>query len=458
MSLALACLLLAIPADDAASAQSASFGEFREIARLPFHPTERVVCGDADHDSKPELLARDTGRVRSLYFLEFGPGMTYETTRVDMFNAIAYFLSDLDRDGRTDLVARSADTGWLCVLESADSTSLPRQRVWAAPLGPLSPHAIATDLDIDSAREITRRGGIVYECSGDNRYTPSAVLPDTGRTTGGRGFGSTPDLDRDRLPEVFWVDVGPHVAVYEAVADDSFVLRSVCRIPTPGGSIWCGSVCGAPDIDRNGRTEAIVFALDPSFGGVLAVYESPRDDSFEVVWSTSFPAGNVSDAQRVSVGDVDGDNVPEILVTTGADVLLCRCIGIHQYELFWQCYTGDEVAGLYDLNCDGRAEVICATSGNTTTIYAWMPAGVEERTRAKLQLVAVEPSVVRRSEVVRVAGLPQPAECEVVDASGRVVARLASRVWRPTSSVAGAYFVRIRLGNQTVVRKVLVVE
>jgi hypothetical protein len=65
---------------------------------------------------------------------------------------------------------------------------------------------------------------------------------------------------------------------------------------------------------------------------------------------------------------------------------------------------------------------------------------------------------VRGSEVVHVAGLPPSAACEVVDASGRVVATLASGVWHPASVVAGTYFIRIRVGNQATVRKVLVVE
>ena len=63
---------------------------------------------------------------------------------------------------------------------------------------------------------------------------------------------------------------------------------------------------------------------------------------------------------------------------------------------------------------------------------------------------------------MRVAGLTQSAEVEVVAAAGRVVSssslRASSFVLSTTDLRAGTYFIRIRVGDQAVVRKVLVVN
>jgi len=161
----------------------------------------------------------------------------------------------------------------------------------------------------------------------------------------------------------------------------------------------------------------------------------------------------------LAIGDVDGDSVPEIAVSDGIHARLFRCTGPDQYEQFryldYYPYSG---FGLCDMNLDGRAELILDAGGYGTDIREWLPVGVEERTAAALRQVEIQPSVTRSRGVVQVSGLPPSAEAEVVDASGRVVDRPASGVWRPARSMAGTFFIRVRLGNQPIVRKVLVVE
>ncbi len=451
-------MLLPASLNPLAPAAADSF-DFRLIASVPYPAYRRVVCGDADHDGRQELLAQSQGAERTLSILEFGPGMEYEVTPLAVHRATAWFMSDLDRDGRTDLGLGFGTTNdTVYIYESQDSASLPLRPVSQVSAPANTGGAIVTDVDSDSAREVCLKsftlGGLcIFECEGDNRYVFKTVTRDTGIHGGTYGFGCTQDVDRDGLPELWWVDGDPYVGIYEAVADDSLILKRTFRLPL--NSTWDGAVCGAPDIDRNGRTEAIVLAVDPDNGSLLAIFESPADDSFEIVWSTWLP--RATNWPTVGVGDVTGDGTPEIAVAMNY-ITLFRCTGPHQYEQFWEQRTGGAAVGLYDLNNDGRAEVICSTNRDSTDIYEYLPVGVEERARAALERVTVSPSVARRSEVVRVAGLPASAECEVVDASGRIVASLVSGIWRPASCVAGAYFVRIRVGGQAVVRKVLVVE
>ena len=118
---------------------------------------------------------------------------------------------------------------------------------------------------------------------------------------------------------------------------------------------------------------------------------------------------------------------------------------------------------MYDINSDGRDELIQDYwYGHRTLIWEWLPVGVEERTTEKLRQVEIRPSVVRSRDAVQVSGLPPSTEVEVVDASGRVVASgssgASSLVLGTLDLKVGAYFIRIRLGNQSTVRKVLIVE
>jgi hypothetical protein len=310
-----------------------------------------------------------------------------------------------------------------------------------------------TDLDLDSAREVVwvdEDHGRVgrFECVADNEYERRSPLPM------GAGlpicFTWVPDIDRDSVPECAAGGDQGVITVYEPVADDSFLVRARGSM-TPLFQ-YPMVMAPAPDLDRDGRTELVVVGTAST-----CIFEAPADDSLELVWS--YPYWGASYGHSVAVGDVDGDSEPEFMACNGDSLWLFRCTGNDEYEQFWALGGGVSVATLYDINSDGRDELLHGIRfSRITVIREWLPVGVEERVAEALRRVTVAPSVARRSDVVRVDGLPQSADCEVVDTSGRIVASLASGVWRPTSNGAGAYFVRIRLGGQTVDRKVLVVD
>ena len=98
-----------------------------------------------------------------------------------------------------------------------------------------------------------------------------------------------------------------------------------------------------------------------------------------------------------------------------------------------------------------------AAAALRTFYVACNPTGAEESETGRTEAEYSFPSLVsarRLTELRFLSGL----DIEVVDASGRIVSTLAYGVWRPASGVAGAFFLRIRSGNQSTVRKVLVVD
>jgi hypothetical protein len=460
---ALSCLLLPAPL---ASAPPDSF-EFREVARVPLAAVERVTCGDADHDGFPELYAVSPPPLSSAYAVEFYPDMRYETTAVGLDSAWCWFVSDLDRDGNAEVLLSSRQSPEPCfsLLEGADSLSLPSRRIWQRP-GTLVMHAVPpADLDADSRQELILGNSwpsdiYVYECDGDDSLAFRGTMPDTLRPDSYVGFGVCRDLDRDGRPELATAPRGepPSLVFFEAAAAgvDSYRVSRVLPLPLTGYAD-IGAVEGAADMDGDGRTEAIVMAGD-QFDGLVAVYESPADDSFELVWHALDPDGNRGFAY-VSVGDVDGDSVPEFSACDGDKLWVFRCAGDDSFEVLWQLAADCHRAGLYDLDRDGRAEVIVCVPGYNTVIYKFVAIGVEEPRPPFANRQPPSATVCRGILNLQSTIEDRQSKMLLVDVSGRKVMQLRPGPNDVRRLPPGLYFLRMansegRMANT----KVLIVE
>lgn len=439
--------------------------EMRQIAQIPYWPWGEYVCGDADHDGYPEYYCLgDSGGGESWvgYAVEYAGGN--EFTPILLGGEQLHFseMGDADQDGLTELLYGydSFTAGRVfAVAESRDTHSLPDTIVWAETIPGMSysPNAVIADFDRDGAQEIVFNALDdqanyhlrMYECTGDNRYELKTKF----------GSGGSPnracDIDRNG-----WLELavcrgdGCGVYVYEAVSDDSFRLKAT--VPLPPDSPPGRAVASAQDMDRDGRPELI--ALGKNLGTLVsvAVIESPRYDAYEVVWSTQV-SGSILPPSSITVGDIDGDSVPEFAVTDGINVRLFRCTGNDQYEECWRTCNHEEEVKLYDINSDGKCELLYRY-GETTIICEYIVVGVAERELRKLQAVQVQPSVATTGQAVRLSGLESRFGVQVLDASGRIVLRPRSGTINPRSLAPGAYFVRITSGNQSAVSKLLIVE
>ncbi|MEO0085108.1 MAG: T9SS type A sorting domain-containing protein [candidate division WOR-3 bacterium] len=475
----------------ASRSQPVAYFEMQVINRLSFYPYGRVVCGDADRDGMVDVYAKGFTSAGGpdwtvIVALEFAGDSLADSTLIGLLDPMIHAIGDLDGDGLTDLLADDAeDCMVLHVLESADSTSLPLTTVWfdSFPDQGFDLHAICSDFDMDSHVEILAIYTVedvirVYENTGDNAYVPRTTL-DPGGNGSPRDLAPTSDLDGDGKPELVVGTSSNRVMLYEAVADDSFGLLDTFAFAV---GTQFDAVAAAPDMDRDGRSEAIAFGARQGNVGTLVIFESPADDSFEVVWRLTLTAGYYAEKQ-LAVGDVDGDGVPEFALTTGANVLLFRCTGNDQYEQTWQGYSNRKEVGLYDINRDGKDELICR-EGNEMVIYEYVSSGLAEQTRRRLEQVIVRPTVAGRGRVVRILGtaedesslLPSPCHgeggrrpgeddgvrVEVVDAAGRYAEGCDMRivaggaVWNTRGVVPGAYFVRVSSGGQSITHKVLI--
>jgi hypothetical protein len=150
--------------------------------------------------------------------------------------------------------------------------------------------------------------------------------------------------------------------------------------------------------------------------------------------------------------------VPEFALTDGRHVRLYRCTGNDQYEEVWQAPCTYKPVALYDIDWDGRCELIYGKDWSMV-IREYSPGGIAEHEAEKLRAVVVSPSVLRPGARLHLSGLLPGAQVELLDISGRVCSSSDLSFVLGTSPLRpGAYFIRISAGRASTTRKLLVVE
>jgi hypothetical protein len=408
-----------------------------EAARLPFFADWRQVCGDADHDGRTELYLLRLGvsdRLDTAYALEHTGGFQFDSIPLGFITSYFSDLGDPDSDGRADLLA-SHGSPYLDVYEARSPDLLPDTIVYDTTL-PTAPvlYPTITDLDADSLKEITlcwdfRRCILVLENAGDNRYVLSGSLYN--RMTSPINVAQTYDLDRDGYPELITGCVNKGiVTLFEAAGDDSFRVVAACTLHSSTGQF--DAVGAAHDMDRDGRPEALVFGANQDEVGIVAIFESHSPDSFEVTWLDTIH-GDYAGTNCLSTGDIDGDSVDEFAVSTNTEVTVYKCTGQDQYEQVWTTTCDRTPVKLYDIDGDGKCELITGITRECTIIYTYGDSAAIAETPEPERAEPLQPTFLTRAQLQ--AEMQRDPSLSLFDASGR-------EVLRPNTIPPGIYFVR----------------
>ncbi|MCD6382377.1 MAG: VCBS repeat-containing protein, partial [Candidatus Hydrothermae bacterium] len=303
-----------------------------------------VIRGaDADHDGRNELIFRSES-LRKPVIYELTEG---EFQLVAMVDSISTFweVGDLDGDGLTDVVGQrplgSGNESDMLIIESREYYGYPDTVVWEGYLwgsecgaSPLWVH----DFDGDGKVEIMNsamRYIYVWENEGDNDYefVYGDTLGDTIVCLTGGAYG---DFDGDGRVEMAFSDIYGHVIVMESVGDNDYEV------------VWSGELSdyigqdvsnvydnfSVGDMDGDGKMEFVLHGVYPEGGfwrDDIFVFEAVGDNEYEVVWYDSlrpnytwpdYGYGRMSD-----VGDVDGDGVPEVVLSTTSDIYVLKAVG-----------------------------------------------------------------------------------------------------------------------------------
>lgn len=257
-------------------------------------------------------------------------------------------LADMDGDGRIDLLtgagprvllARGAGA-WLDV--SPPSTSTPSDAIAAG------------DFDGDGHRDFVDAARNVYFGDSQFHWTMQTLQPPTNHPIIGLATG---DFDGDGRDDIVECDAGGWMRCWQARPGRTFASRSY-GLPAWGTA---STYLYVTDLDGDG------FADIAASGGVWR-------GNGAGTWSelTNLLLG----ASLLRVADLDGDDIPELIVRTQNSIEAIRRTGLGTHvrsgpivPLSWGATLGD--AAVIDFDRDGLRDLVIATDG----IHLWRNPG-----------------------------------------------------------------------------------
>lgn len=419
----------------AASAQAVQIARIARLEQL----YDNFPCGDANHNSLPEIYG-NSSTSDSVVAYEWQRGDSFRRTSLKLVPGGVWDFGDGDGDGLMEVIGQLWG-GTAAIWESPAPDSLPTDSVFAVrPVqggsGYLYPRFI--DLDQDGLQELAmvaeNHGIWLYENTGNNAYALAAVLSDSPpEHIGHYGIFDVGDLDGDSLMDLVTGDGRNWVTVFEATGNDNeYVMAARCTIST----FVNYSVAVAHDMDGNGWPEFVLLGKDqpvedtsdqkhPSdVPGKVMVFEATGREKYEEVWEEPVEVAWMG-CPYISAGDIDGDCVDEFAVGTGGSCLLYKCDGPGSYSQIWANHNCNAFVRLYDVNCDGRAEIIfdegdsCSVYEDTTGLV-----GIAEFTRSPLRpSVTIQSSIARLGAAALFSDIPPDAIVEIHGIDGRLVRR-----------------------------------
>jgi len=364
----------------------------RRVAQIPSGPYHeghgRVVCGDFNHDSLPDMYFFYNDNACHQVWESYGWSrfrLVFEDTAcqhpsVRVRTAMPFAAGDIDGDGLTDIVCISIEKSpvpdtFYCIvmtLESPDSFSYPCSLSWyyrysdngAIPI----PTYYPPDLDKDGHEEIfcaaPPLGWCIWENAGDNQN--ELVWRDTTHAGYRLAFG---DFDVDGKMDFASASLGSFgtMSVWECAGDDQYEVVYQDTVWQPNGA----DLFTTSDIDGDGKPEFYVAYQNVPRGKIyLYMWEADQVGTdiyhrtlVDSVWFGGDVWGRISEC-----GDIDADGVDECIWTTPNVIKVYKAVGDDQLREVWQ-WNNDHgglrslVSTVYDVNGDGYNELITAGNG-----------------------------------------------------------------------------------------------
>jgi len=443
-----------------------------QVAQFSMRLATNFPCGDANRNGCEVYGTTEYPNESLIVYEHQGHNQFQRVNTGALVGGGPWEYGDGDGDSLMEIVGQPCG-GASVVWESQAPGSLPSDSVWGARPQYVGGYCDArfTDLDRDGRQELAMQvdgyGVYLYENTGNNQYMLAAILSDSARYCEAAGDFAVCDLDGDSLLELVVGCVESYLHVFEATGqDDEYVLAWRCTVETRMNY----NVAVAHDMDHDGRPEFL--AIGNYFGTMkVMVYEADTGlDHYHRVWEQLRPDFNPGwFGNPFSVGDVDGDGTEEFAVSGGGCIALYKCTGLHSFEQVWLFDSTETYVRLFDINEDGRAEVLFDGPHGTEVWEDTEGLAVAEMAKPRLESrVNVLPTVLRLGTAALFSDIPTDAAVEIHGIDGRLVrsqpqVRQSSWTWDLRDQTgnfvpAGTYFAVVRCKGKSTSLKLCLVK
>jgi hypothetical protein len=326
----------------------------------------QMIAGDFTGDGIPDLVSNvPFGRIVTGVL---GSNPTFQPLKPSYFALPLHTLSpmvaaDFNNDGALDLAVSSEQDVAILLNHGGAHFVAPPQ------IAATGVRAVV-DLNHDGIRDlITDTNPIVWFGNADGTYTAG---------TAARPKGAFND---ETLVEVADLNADGH---------DDLVVVAHNPFGTTNGQLWImlGDGSGSfvthdlgffghrptslvvTDIDRDGKLDIVVGSDIPLSGMPVTIAYGRGDGTFEPSVDITVPGGGT----QMSVGDINGDGLPDIMAGDGYGRTVLINLGHRQFRSTWSQEPFEGPMRLTDVNGDGKWDLIEAVSRS-------LPTRVEVRVR-----------------------------------------------------------------------------
>jgi hypothetical protein len=361
--------VLSIAATLFAVSPQASDG-FDRIVIPTGHGPASIAVADLNHDGKADLVVANTEDRTVSVLLGDGKGHFVPAPGSPFAcgpspNDIA--VADMNRDGNPDLVIANTGTPYITILLGDGKGSfVPSPH---SPFATMSyPHVhgvVAADfMGNGKPAVITDSWGHdqILMLPGDG--AGNLLLPGTLFHTGKRPYQRlrSADFNGDGKPDVVTTDLDAN-AVTVLLGDGHGGLHEVVGSPFPAGVAPWSIAIG--DLNRDGKLDLAVLPYDQSVTnpeqlGVTVLFGDGKG-TFARRPGAPLPLAGCRGPDRVAIGDVNGDGIPDIAVSCAQNARLILFLGSQSgafQSSTQEVKTGWSGLAVADLWGDGRNEII----------------------------------------------------------------------------------------------------
>jgi hypothetical protein len=414
-----------------------------------------ATCGYLDHDSLLDIVGHHWNPNQLHVFEADGSGsyrhVWQQAESMPPASYVSVTAGDPDDDGVPEIIGADGSTlGKVVVFENLGNDTWGSPCVFSAARNERIRTVRVADTDQDDTNEIvvitgnTDGGGVyIFEHSGP-AGTHSYALRHHYSTVSYLFQGEIGDADNDGYPEVLLGVGGMH----------GFPMYIRRIVYDPAGrsyshKLFQSSVIGlhlspiASDIDSSGNHELVVGSSgDPA--GQLHAFKYVGDDSFQPLCSSGFAtSGNLI---AVQAGAFAGFARPVVCAAAFSGLVHCVVADQAVWRMVGSISPGTGAAiRSIDVARDVRDELILAESAPSDFASVYRRAGTQGIDRAAVQPVRPGLAVVPNPTpgTIRLSA-PAGARFSVIDAAGRLVARLPAGARVLSGLRPGVYLVRAR--------------